>query len=72
MTQTPGARLSIPNNTHALEMVLYCHDVATYDMYNKYLQECALEEACRIDEHQEGCWWWVDNIGDDVKFHNLN
>ena len=72
VTQTPGARPSILNNTCALEVVLYHCDAATYKTYTEYLQECVEEEAHRIDEHQEGRWWWEDEIDDMMEFHDLD
>ena len=73
VTQTPGARsLTIPNNAYALEMVLYHRDMAAYKTYTKCLQECAEEEACRINEHQEGHWWAVDEINNMMEFTDLD
>ena len=72
-TQTPGAGPStIPNNARVLEMVLYQRDHAVLETYNKYIRECAEEEARRITKHQEGCWWGDEEIDDMVEFHDLD
>ena len=64
-TQTPGAGPSVPNNARVLEMVLYRHNAAAYKTYTEYIQECAEEEARRVQEHQEGCWWPAEVENDD-------